>query len=111
MTAKEIETLTGLSPSASKGFVTLYPAIVLHTVAEQAMDKEYGSLREVLVELPGIGKIEVSRVDGFLRYFFVPLPDFARQLDMAMQKGESPLVKMLESTLIEKINNKYKNLG
>ena len=107
----EMMALTGLSVKPLNGYRKIYPAMMLHEVAEQALNNTNGSLKSCKITIPKVGIIRVSRTKGEgIKYTFVPDQDFEKQMVNAMDKGESPLTKILETSVVSMINQKYEDI-
>lgn len=108
---KELMALTGLNIQAVTGYIRLYPALMLHEVAEQALANTNGSLKECQITIPKVGIIYVERKSGEgITYSFVPDECFEKQLVKTMDTGDSPLTPMLEKSVVSTINKKYNSM-
>lgn len=107
----DLEALTGLTPKSLTGYTRLYPAIMLHEIAEQTLDNTNGKLRDCCFTIPRVGKVVIHRSDiDSLEYEFMPDPEFEKQIVKSMNTGSSPLTKILETSVISMINQKYQDL-
>lgn len=99
--------LTGLSERAVKGYEKIYPLMLTHQVAEQALDSTNGSLKKATIDIPYVGTLVYNSKKG--SYTFTPDKIFNRQVRQAVQ-GKSSLTKAITDTLIERINRHFKDL-
>lgn len=111
MTPKEIAKITGMNEKTAQSYDKLFAAILLHDVAEEALGSETGRLKSSKMYIPRVGTIKVKFVHTKKRqYTFIPDKDFDRKVLKAWRNGESPLISLVESSIVAQINRTYNNL-
>jgi hypothetical protein len=107
---KDISALLGMTEALSESYVKLISAMLVHQIAEQSLDKVDSKLIDGVCEIPNVGKIKIHRVGEELEYSFIPTDKFEESLKRAIRTGKSPLEKVVEGTLIDRLNKKYRGV-
>lgn len=111
MTIEDISDITGLSPTVSKAYARIYATVLMHELAGEVLSHEDGRLEKTELYLPGLGTLKVKFVHTKKRkYEFIPDQDFDRGLLKVWRTGNSPLIPLLEKSLVDRINTKYNGL-
>lgn len=107
LTDKELSTITGLSSTLVKGYKRIYPLLLVHQVAEDALNKTDGSLKKAVIDIPNVGTLVYNRKSK--TYKFKPYFMFDWQVRQALE-GKSSLVEQAEKNLIRSIEKNYDEL-
>ena len=109
---KDVSALLGMTEALSESYVKLISAMLIHQMAEKALSCEDGKLKHGSCEIPNVGKIFFfeNASNNQYSYTFIPADRFEEELKRAIQTGKSPLEKILEGTLIERLNTKYRGV-
>lgn len=111
MKVSDISDITGLHEDAAYSYEKLYVGVLMHELAGEVLSCERGKLQKTELYLPKIGTIRVKFIHTKKReYEFIPDQDFDRGLLQVWRSGESPLIPMLETSVVDKINRKYNGL-
>ena len=79
--------------------------IICHDVQEACLNDE----DEVTVDI-GLGQLTIKIEDEGIRYRFIPNASFEESVTNTVLNGVSPLTCLIEDTLVNKIENTYKEL-
>lgn len=81
--------------------------MLVHQVAEDALEKTDGQLQKAVIDIPNVGTLVYNKKKG--SYKFTPTKLFDRQVRQALE-GKSALSTATAETLIRRINNQYDDL-
>lgn len=104
---RDIITLTGLSERSIQGYKKIYPLMLVHQVAEDALAKTDGRLQKAVIDIPNVGTLVYNKKKG--SYKFTPTQVFDKQVRQALE-GKSALATATTESLIQRINRQYNEL-
>lgn len=108
---KNICNVTGLSSLMTKNFLIIVQEALVHKIAEEALASTTGKIEYTDIELPYIGCIHITFDGRGSMSTTVELEDEMKQvIRNARNKGESPLVKHLEESVVKNISSQYQML-
>ena len=102
---EDLSTITTLPLSLLKNLCTKTIYCICHKVYENIVRKE----NLICVDI-GIGKLYIELTNSLIHYKFVPSKFFEDNLIWTINNNKSPLVKLSEEKLEEKIKDTYKEL-
>lgn len=106
-----VNKITNLGVKNVNGLFEMIRGVIVHEVACQACEKTDGKLTDTDIYIPCIGVLtaKFGKKDQ-VTYSFKPDKTFADSLNKAVTTGESELLKKAESSMIEKIRERYESL-
>ena len=108
---QNLQDITGIHNLLLKRYQILIVAILLHDLAGEVLSCESGKLDSTELYIPKMGTLKVKFVHTKKReYEFIPDTDFDRKLLQVWRSGDSPLLELLETDVVDKINKKYNGL-
>lgn len=108
---KSLSEIFNLKPTITDRLIRLINSATLHDIAEKALDSEDGRLKSATIELPYVGSMKVYVEDNEVKVDSIILEDkYKEDLYSAINKGESPLIKMIGDKLISRLKDKYESL-
>ena len=102
---EDLSTITSLPISLLKSLCNKVIYCVCHKVHESIIKHE----NIILVDI-GFGKLYILLEDSSIQYKFIPSKFFEDNLIWTIKNNESPLTKLAEENLEEKIKDTYKEL-
>lgn len=102
---EDLVTLTNLPISLLKKLVNYTIYCICHNVHENSL--KLNNVSEVDI---GIGKLYILLEDETIQYKFIPSKFFEDNLVWTIRNNKSPLTKVAEEKLEEKIKETYKEL-
>ena len=97
--------LTTIDPKALDRLIDLGECVIVDSILEGIESRE----NPVEIDV-GIGTLTVQILDDSVRYRFSPSAKFGDDVGNAIRHGANPLDKKVESTLVDKFINTYKDL-
>ena len=108
---KKCTSLTNMSVNLVYRWHNLVYRLLLHYVAGEGLSCDKGKIKETELLLPKMGVLKVKFISVQKReYTFIPNKEFDRDLLHIWKTGESPLLELLESDVVDKIEDKYNGL-
>lgn len=108
---QKFDNITGIHYRLLKQYQILVVAILLHEFAGEVLSCESGKVDSTEIHIPKMGTLKVKFIHTKKReYEFIPDQDFDRKLLQVWRSGDSPLIELLETDVVDKINKSYTGL-
>ena len=102
---EDLETLTTIPESTLNKLIAKVCFCICEAVEESVLAHE--QITEIDV---GIGTLYIQTVEDSVKYKFIPSAKLNEAVVTTIKEGKSPLVKLVEATLKDRITNVYKQL-
>lgn len=107
---RKLFSITGIKPSSIVRMIKLANSASVHNIAEKALDSD-SALSMATIEIPYIATIQVKYEDGDLIIEDTKFESsFKNDIIKAMTMGESPLLKLSEERMVDKLKSMYDQL-
>lgn len=108
---KDLCNIFNISTRITNNFTSIIAKALVHRVAEEALDKESGKLKDLSIGIPYVCTINIQIIDNSIEVDSIEFDDkFKEQVIRAINTGESPLVADAEKALVESLKNRYNSL-
>lgn len=101
----DLSTLTTIPIDSLNRLVNLTSVCICDAVEESKLNSE-----EVCEINLGVGNLYILISGDTTKYKFIPNKELETNVNTTICKGASPMSKFVESTLIDKITNTYKDM-
>lgn len=101
----DLSTLTTISSDSIKRLVNLSNVCICDTIEEDKLQNKDVSEIDI-----GIGVLYILISSETVKYKFIPSKELETNINTTIRKGVNPMEKFVETSLINKITNTYKDM-
>ena len=102
---EDLATLTTIPAKQLEKLVAKSALCISDVVAEAALGQE----DKAEIDL-GIGQLKIKKEASGIRYVFIPSTNLAASVNKAFSEQKSSLVETIDTTLVDRVTNTYKDL-
>lgn len=101
----EMANIGNIAVSSLKSLSALSAEIIAEWVAEESRNGE-----DMLCVDVGYGKLHIAICEGSVKYRFEPSKRLTTEISVSLNGGELPLLRTLETAVVKKIENTYRDV-